>query len=276
MRYYHRTQIQHLSPVLLPTPCISLVSSTPHLQRIHWAHTQLRPVKDFDTYTAIVVQLLLFVAEKLRKKPCSCVAAVPRSAGATLYKCHPNGTGHTLVFCITPCLVTRETNPFASRQVKVAPDSPVWQNPGLTKVLITLVSQEGNVTNSIWISRSDGHQELFRQTKVGTTACVVLTPLLCNFLFCTVKMKKLKRGCTVDLNRFTYPKFQKPYTSQILPYQLGSPLTHGIFLPFIAVGILAFPNSNLCFSQLLTLDEKATRMYNTLHEKLKGNAEENC
>lgn len=220
-------------------------------------------MKDFGTYAAIVVQLL----------PCSCVAAVAKSGGA-------NGTGHRLVFCITPSLLIRETNPFASRQVKVAPHDRVWQNPCLTQALIMLASQEGNVTNPTWISRSDGHQELLRQTKVGTTACVdphttsLQFPLLV-LLFYTVKMKKLKRGCTVDPNKFTYPKFQIPHASQTLPYQLGSPLTH-IFLAVITVGILAFPNSSLCFSQLLTLDEKATRMYNTLHEKLKGNTEENC
>ena len=56
----------------------------PHLQRSGWAQAWLLPVMDFGTYAAIVVQLLPFAPEKLRKQPCSHVAAVAKSAGATL------------------------------------------------------------------------------------------------------------------------------------------------------------------------------------------------
>lgn len=66
------------------------------------------------------------------------------------------------------------------------------------------------------------------------------------------------------------------YSPQQSPYQLWSPVAHTIFFPVITVGMLPFPDSNLYFPLLLTLDEKATRMYIALHKKLKGNAVENC
>lgn len=52
--------------------------------------------------------------------------------------------------------------------------------------------------------------------------------------------------------------------------------THAVFLPVITARLFPLPDSNLYFPQLLTLDKKATRTYNTLHKNLKGNALEKC
>lgn len=173
-----------------------------------------------------------------------------------------------LPFSITP--YESETNPSFSKQSKYI-HSWGQQSPGLTKVLLLfpVLNTGKNVTNPIWIFRVNGHREVFRQTKVGATATVPHS----------TSLKFLSSFCYFILWKWKSPLlwvFQILYSPQPPFYQLWSAVTHIIFLPVITVGILPFPDSNLYFPLILTLDEKATRMYIVLHKNLKGNAVENC
>lgn len=147
------------------------------------------------------------------------------------------------------------------------------------QVLLPPASRERNATNLIWISKAEEHRAV--QTNEGTTVNGVphttslQFPLLF-FLIYAVKMKKLRRDHQVNLNKFTSPNISDTtyFSDAAKPTGVSSD-THS-FSSCSHSWDLPFPDSSLYFPQLLTLDKKATRMYNTLHENLKGNAVENC
>lgn len=115
IRYCCGTQIKHLSPVLLLTPCIALVTPT-----LPFAEKWLGPgmVAPCDGFVYLCSHFCSVAADKRAMFPCS-------STGQDSGSCplQTPAQGHRLQTCFQyhTLSIIRETKPFASRKIKVAP-----------------------------------------------------------------------------------------------------------------------------------------------------------